>query len=274
MPARYSTTAYRYPTEQIILVGTLALVLLVAAITAIATACISLLLIGFILFSSYFMIRAQHQSLLQTGYPVTPQSSPDLTRLVQINSLRLQTPPVEVFAVRNRTPNAYTFGLSTPQTIVLHSALFDMMDQDEIQFVLGHEMGHVKLGHAWLNSLIGGLAGVPISNEAALIMSLAFRSWNRACEYSADRAGMLACAKPEKALSALVKLEIGGNPRSQVSIEKAIQAIQHSEDNWMNDISELMYTHPIIAHRLIKLRAFAASPEYSRLQALMNQNLQ
>ena len=39
------------------------------------------------------------------------------------------------------------------KAIVLYSSLFKIMDQDEIQFILGHEMGHVKLGHTWLRIL-------------------------------------------------------------------------------------------------------------------------
>jgi len=32
---------------------------------------------------------------------------------------------------------AYTFGLSTPKVVVLYSALFDVMDADELKFIVG-----------------------------------------------------------------------------------------------------------------------------------------
>ena len=102
---------------------------------------------------------------------------------------------MDVFIVPSNRLNAYTFGMDSPKAIVLYSPLFKIMDQDEIQFILGHEMGHVKLGHTVLNTLVGGMAGIPSSYGALAIMELAFRWWNRACEYSADRAGVLACAQ-------------------------------------------------------------------------------
>src|SRR4030066_631930 len=121
--------------------------------------------------------------------------------------------------------------MDSPKAIVLYSSLFKIMDRDEIQFILGHEMGHVKLGHTWLNTLVGGLSGIPSSLGAAAIMELAFRWWNRACEHSADRAGVLACGKPNKAISALIKLETGSAALTQAGMQAAIQHIEADDDD-------------------------------------------
>src|SRR4030066_1917461 len=126
--------------------------------------------------------------------------------------------------------------MDSPKAILLYSSLFKIMDCDELQFILGHEMGHVKLGHTWLNTLVGGMAGTPSSLGAAAIMELAFRWWNRACEYSADRAGVLACSKPNKAISALVKLEVGTVARSQAGIQAALQHIETNDDDIMPNL--------------------------------------
>ena len=83
------------------------------------------------------------------------------------------------------------------------------MDADELRFIIGHEMGHVALGHTWLNSLVGGMAGIPSSSTSSAILTLAFLSWNRTCELSADRAGLLACGSLDKAVSSLIKLVAG-----------------------------------------------------------------
>jgi Zn-dependent protease with chaperone function len=270
----YKTNAYRYPNESIILWVTVLLVMLVIAISATATLCLSVVFIVGMLLFSYSFARSQHLALMTHARQVTPAGAPGTAATAREAGIRLQVEPVEIFITPSRILNAYTFGLGTPKTIVLHSALFDVMDRDELQFIIGHEMGHVCLGHTWLNSLIGGMAGIPSSSEASILMILAFRWWNRACELSADRAGVLACGSPAKAISALIKLQAGPAGLSNPArLERALQSIEAEDDNLFNNLSELLATHPMIVKRIQQIRLYAATSEYAALQAKLNQNL-
>ncbi|PWB55089.1 MAG: hypothetical protein C3F13_05045 [Anaerolineales bacterium] len=273
MPARFSTTAYRYPNEHLILALTILVVLGVIAFTAAATVCGSAIFIPIVVIIGYLSSRQNHHALLAQSTQVTPQSAPEVIPLIQANSARLQVEPVNVFIVPSNKLNAYTFGMDSPKAIVLYSSLFKIMDQDEIQFILGHEMGHVRLGHTWLNTLVGGMAGIPSSTSAGIIMELAFRWWNRACEYSADRAGVLACGKPAKALTALIKLEAGPAGRSQAGLQAAIQHIEAEDDELVNNLAELLASHPMIIKRIDQIREFASTSAYRELQAKVNKNL-
>ncbi len=273
IPMAYKTSAYRYPNETILLWGTVLLVLLVIAITATATLCVSVVFIVGMLFFSYNFARSQHLTLMTHARQVTPASTPGTAAIARESGIRLQVEPVEIFIAPSRTLNAYTFGLGSPKTIVLHSALFDVMDRDELQFIIGHEMGHVCLGHTWLNSLIGGMAGIPSSSEASILMILAFRWWNRACELSADRAGLLACGSPAKSISALIKLYTGpAGLSNQVNLERALQSIESEDENLFNNLSELLATHPMIVKRIQQIRRYAATTQYTDLQARLNKN--
>jgi Zn-dependent protease with chaperone function len=273
MAASFSTTEYRYPDEYLILATTIVVVLLVIALTAAATVCTSAIFVPLVVILGYFTSRSKHQSLLVQAQQVTPQTVPEMMPLIQANSARLQVEPVNVFIVRSTQLNAYTFGMDSPKAIVLYSALFEIMDRDEIQFILGHEMGHVKLGHTWLNTLVGGMAGIPSSVGAAAIMELAFRWWNRACEYSADRAGLLACRKPAKAISALIKLQAGPAALTQAGMQAAIQHLESDDGDLMHNLEELLGTHPMVAKRVEQIRQFASSQHYLSLQSRMDQNL-
>jgi len=264
------TTSYRYPNEHLILAVTVVLVLAVIALTATATVCASLLFIGIFVFYAYSTSRAQHQSLLRSARQVTPQSGLPLDRLVQTGISRLQPGPLEVYVLPTRELNAYTFGLESPKVVVLYSGLFDTMDQDEILFILGHEMGHVALGHTWLNSLVGGLAGIPSSLSSGALMTLAFLWWNRACEYSADRAGLLACGSPAKAVSALLKLAAGPGARSQAELDYAYRKIDAEDDDLAGSLNEMLATHPALIRRINQIRSYAASEQYRRLAAAMS----
>ena len=164
--------------------------------------------------------------------------------------------------------NAYTFGLDSPKVVVLESALLEVMDGDELAFVICHELGHVRLGHTWLNSLVGGLAGIPSPAGAFGLMQLAFLWWNRACEHSADRAGLLATGRPDKAISALVKLATGGQARSPAELERALRLVEAQGSDAGAQLAEALATHPLMARRIAELRRYAASPAYQRLAAL------
>jgi len=261
-----NTAAYRYPSEHVILFFTVLLVLGIIALTATATVCASLAFILLFIFLSYNSSRSHHQALLRAAHVATQQNMPDLARVIQRGVSRLNPGAVETYVSASRELNAYTFGLSSPKTVVLYSALFDVMDRDEILFIVGHELGHVALGHTWLNSLVGGMAGIPASFSAAAVMNIAFLWWNRACEYTADRAGLLVCAKPEKAISALIKLGAGGPRRGQYDLQEVYRRLDTEDDQLMGSLNEILATHPLLIHRIQELRKYAASDAYRRLQ--------
>jgi Zn-dependent protease with chaperone function len=273
MNRSYKTSAYRYPGEFFILLLTLLLVAGVVIFTVAATACLSgVFILAFVLLS-YYLGRSHHQSLVRRARQVTARASPQIDPILREAAARLQPGDVLAYIAPGRVLNAYTFGLSSPKVVVVYSGLLDVMDRDELSFILGHELGHVALGHTWLNSLVGGIAGVPASWSAGMLMAMAFLWWNRACEYSADRAGLLACGKPEKAVSALVKL--GAGPRAgQSDLSEVYRRIDAEDDNLLGSISEMMGTHPMLIKRIQAVRKYAGSSEYRRLKKLVDRNLQ
>jgi Zn-dependent protease with chaperone function len=255
------------------LVLTLLLVLAVIALTATATVCLSVLFIIVFVAIAYGMNRSQHNEMLQRAQRITPQGTPGLAAVAEKALARLQPGDVQVFVAPSRKLNAYAFGILPPKVVVLNSALLEVMDAAELRFVLGHELGHVRLGHTWLNSLVGGMAGIPSPLGASALLSMAFLWWNRACEYSADRAGMLACGGPHEALSALIKLEAGPAVRTQADLERALRAIDAEDDYALSHLEEAFGTHPMMIKRIQQLRRYAASGEYRRLQESVNKNV-
>lgn len=273
MGVKYSTTAYRYPKEYPILALTIVVVLLVIAFTVTATVCLSAIFVPMVVIWGYFTGLSNHRALISRAQMVTPGNAPEVVSLLEENTGRLQLEEINVFILPSQNLNAYTFGLHSPKAVVLYSSLFQIMDRDEIQFILGHEMGHVKLGHTWLNTLVGGMAGIPSSLGAVAIMELAFRAWNRACEYSADRAGVLACGKPNKAISALIKLETGASSLSQAGMQAVIQHLESDDEDFLHNLEETLASHPMVAKRIDEIRRFASTRAYREIQSRMDQNL-
>lgn len=257
--------SYRFPNETLILTVTLVLVFLVIALTATATLCTSVVFLALFVGLAYFSTRSQHQALLERGRRVSDLGTPNLAILARHCLRRLQPGNVEIYVVRSRQINAYTFGISDPKVVVLYSPLFQIMDEDELCFVLGHELGHVALGHTRINSLLGGLAGIPSPFTASALLNLAFLAWNRACEHSADRAGLLACGKPNKAISALIKLSAGPHALKPGGMEQAYRQIDAEDDTLLGNLSEALGTHPMLIRRINEIRKYARSAAYKRL---------
>jgi len=257
-------TGYRYPNEIFTLAVALLVVLAIGVIGAGLTLCIAPIILMIFLVMAYLSTVSMHRQVLTHGERVTSENTPQLFELVQECARRLTPGPVDVVVVPSRDVNAYTFGLANPKVIVVNSPMLKIMDARELMFVIGHEMGHVDLGHTWLNTVIGGLAGMPPSVGAAALLQVAFRGWNRSCEYSADRAGMIACGSLQKSTSALVKL-VAHNARTPQQSERALQLIDDEDENLGNVLAETFATHPMIIHRIEKLREFAKSSIYKRM---------
>ena len=241
---------------------------MILVIVVTATVCLSIVFVAVTVGLSYMLSRSHHHTLLEKARKITVEETPELAALVTESVARLQTGPVQVF-VAPGAPNAYTFGLTSPRVVVLQSALLDIMDRDELSFVLGHELGHVRLGHTRLNSLVGGMAGIPSPFVASALLSVVFLWWNRACEYSADRAGLLVCGKVSKAISALVKLEGGVG----ADLKRTVQRIEAEDDYALGNLLEALSTHPMIVRRIEILQSYGASDQYRRLRRLMGQSV-
>lgn len=253
----------RDPSEIPILLTTLVLVGGVLLFTAGATICVIpvllLVLVGF----SYQANQAHHQALMRQAYRV-PVDQPtglgdvmdQVGQLVRDCQKALGCDEVDVFVVPGHQVNAYTFGLNSPKIIVLYEPMLRIMDADELRFVIGHEMGHIVYGHTWLNTLLGGMAGMPASLGAAVVFTFAFRWWNRACEYSCDRAGVAACGSMIKGVSALAQLAVGDIDTAG-ELKRALEVIEQQDDSLESIMGEAISDHPMIAKRIKALQVYS-----------------
>ena len=180
----------------------------------------------------------------------------------------------ELYVVANPFLNAQTIGLDKP-VIVVNSALLYALDDDELRFVLGHELGHVASGHAvyrtillLLTTLSTTFLSIPLGGLGLRAIMAALTEWYRKSELSGDRAGLLACQDPDAALRVHMKLASGGDA-SQLSQEAFLdQAVAYHEDEDIRDlvlralVVETM-SHPFAVARAGELRRWVSSGEYA-----------
>jgi len=63
-------------------------------------------------------------------------------------------------SLQTREANAYVAGLGKTERIAVGDNLLRGMRPDEVLYVMGHEIGHYKLGHLWLGTFEGWIGSV------------------------------------------------------------------------------------------------------------------
>jgi Zn-dependent protease with chaperone function len=123
----------------------------------------------------------------------------------------------ELFVITNPVPNAMTIGINKP-IIVLNSGIVELLDEEELRFLIAHELGHAVSGHAVYQTLLqrllqlsGVLYAIPLGGLGVRAIMAALMEWARKAELSADRAGLLATQDPAVAFRVHMKLASGGH---------------------------------------------------------------
>lgn len=117
----------------------------------------------------------------------------------------------ELFVVQDPRPGSMTIGMDRP-FVVVTTGMLDLVDAEELRFVIGHELGHVLSGHAVYRTMLHHLialsrraAWMPVGYLGLRAVIAALEEWQRKSELSADRAGLLVCQDPDAALRSLMK---------------------------------------------------------------------
>src|SRR5260221_2322197 len=145
----------------------------------------------------------------------TAESFPSLHALTVRCCEILSCPVPELYIATNPVMNAYTAG-HRRTCIVLHSSLVATLTADQLCFVIGHEVGHIKCAHGLYRQLGDVLVRywdilasvVPIPGLGLLPIPLlpAFWEWYRRAEFTCDRAALLCLQEVGTGQRALAKL--------------------------------------------------------------------
>lgn len=221
--------------------------------------------------------RAVRLSVLGSAVRVDERQFPRVHRLLvdAARALDVSTLP-EVYVVADPALNAMTLGRDKP-FIVLNSGLVDLLDDGELGFVVGHELGHAVSGHAVYQTLLVRLlqltvtfASIPLGGLGLRVIVAALMEWSRKSELSADRAGLLATQDPGAALRAHMQLASGGHLADLDPTSFLAQGAEHAEAGDLRDsFLKLMLlerrTHPFNVVRAAELRTWVDEGTYTAI---------
>jgi len=222
--------------------------------------------------------------------PIEEAQAPDLYRIVRRLTTRAGIPMPRVYLIPGDTPNAFATGRS-PQhaAVAVTEGIMRMLDDEELEGVLAHELSHVKnrdtltmtiaatlagvityLAHMaqWAaifgggrrddeegsgGGVVGALLMAILAPIAAMLIQLAI---SRAREFQADASGAQLAGRPWGLAKALEKLEMA----SRMAPMDATPATAHLfivNPLRGEGLATLFSTHPPIQERIARLRAMA-----------------
>jgi Zn-dependent protease with chaperone function len=216
--------------------------------------------------------RALHEV---KGVAVSPTQLPKIHAMGAACAERLGIGVPQIFLIQDPAPNAFTFATNdVDQMIVVTSGLVQVMDDQELQFVIGHECGHIHNRHVVYNTLWEILTNVlaqrvfgkflgflgPISSLISLVFTvstrLVFGRWHRCAEFTCDRAGLI-CSQDIKAAERVnAKLHMGGMDKLEgFNSDEYQKQLQTYSKSWLR-LRELLETHPPGPRRAQAIRMY------------------
>lgn len=215
-----------------------------------------------------------YSQIISSGIPVNANSFPEINEIVEhcVFVLGIKRPYVVVSSTI--TLNVFTVGSDEEPYIVLGNMLVRVMDTAKLTFIIGHECGHISMGHVVYHTIVSTAGS--FSNAIPLIgplvyntSSLALTAWSRRSEITADRAGLLCCPDIKEAKKALLQLQSGFIDADHLDTQNYVQnSKRYRRKSVLRRVNEFMQTHPPLPKRIEALELFANSELYYSAQGL------
>jgi heat shock protein HtpX len=214
---------------------------------------------------------------------VSREDAPDLYDIVDRLRQKAGLPMPQVAIAPHEQPNAFASGRNPRHAVVcVTEGILQLVDRDELEGVLAHEIGHIRNGDILLQTLTATLAGavgmlsrfgmfgaaagdgrgarvnpliVILAPLAAMLIQFAI---SRQREYGADRAGAELSGRPLDLASALQKLNAAAR-RVPMRIVPSYAPLAQIDplQAYGRGVLSLFSTHPPVAERVARLEAMA-----------------
>ena len=199
----------------------------------------------------------QLKSLLSTSVKVTPEIFPKVAEAIDQVFERLKLKNNFNFFITANHLQTQALCAMMPQSsnaeIIITSKMIDLLNGEELQSVIGHEVSHFYYQHSLY----------PSPNQARTKTEfLNLLHLSRAAEISADRAGFLGSGSLEYSLRSMLKISSGlGDQHLQFNFSAYLNQLRELTEI-KGDQTQLYSTHPTFLNRMQALIWFSMSHEY------------
>ncbi|MGH7822792.1 MAG: zinc metalloprotease HtpX [Candidatus Binatia bacterium] len=217
--------------------------------------------------------------------PIEEREAPDLYSIVRTLAQRAGMPMPRIYLIPSEGPNAFATGRNPEHAVVaVTSGILRILDRNELEGVLAHELGHVRNRDILVSSIAATLAGAimmlanmvrwaaifgmggrderdggnvfvalamaVLAPIAAMLVQMAV---SRSREYGADETGAKLCGRPEALASALLKIS-HGSERMPMEAGPATAHLFIVNPLNARSLMALFSTHPPVEERVARLR--------------------
>lgn len=205
-------------------------------------------LIGLLLLVPALIVirETQRASVRGSAVKLSQSQFPDLYRVADdlAAALGLRRRPEIFLANGNGTLNAFAAQATGYDYVVLSNELFANLynhNREGLRFILGHEMGHIRLHHValWYQIAVAYSQRIPLLGQTL----------SRLREYSCDRHGAYLSPRGQKGL---VLLASGRYTENDVNVDELVQQGRELRGLWVG-LAQLPRSHPFTVRRLERL---------------------
>jgi heat shock protein HtpX len=208
--------------------------------------------------------------------PVTREQLPRVYSVVERLAQKMSLPMPKIFVIPSNSPNAFATGRNPNHaSVAVTQGILDLLNDEELEGVLAHELGHVNNRDILISSIAATLAGaitflarfgfffggdrdsrrgggllmLIVAPIAAMLIQLAV---SRSREYQADATGAHFTGNPYALASALAKIDASSRRVPMAATPSTAHLFIMQPFLGMN-FGSLFSTHPPTAKRIERL---------------------
>jgi len=215
---------------------------------------------------------------------VSDEQFPQIHRLASYAATVLCLPQLpQMYVSGDRGWASETHGTATDAFVVLGTYLTRQLTEAELLFIIAHELGHIKSGHAMYRTVAEILAGssgganvmgggifalLDVKRLITLPIELKLLQWVRQSEITADAAGLAVVGDLEIANKVLMIMSLrSADMYRQINLEAYLRQQEELDQNIVKLSEYVSQSTPYVATRVKLMREYAGSQNFHALRA-------
>lgn len=181
--------------------------------------------------------KTLNYSCLASHLRITSNNLPEIYEVfIEAKKILDISEDISLYIENSSDLNAWTSG-ADKHIICLTSSLVNTCCLEQIQCIIGHELGHIKAGHVLYRSAANYLISAAeylgnktfgISGWISTGLQIPMLHWQRMSEFTADRAGLLTCQ--DFKIAQQVDMILAGFPVASISDTQKAEWVKQTKD--------------------------------------------